>query len=66
MTYISSGCCLKARKLTSQSSSITLEFSVSYNLKVISVIHYLFGCKGKPNPYPCWDTAFTSKRAVTF
>ena len=39
LTYLMGGCSLKERKLTSQSPSITVEFSVQYNLKITSVIH---------------------------
>ena len=38
LTYITSGCRLEERKLTSQSPSITVEFSVQHDLKITSVI----------------------------
>ena len=38
LTYIPGGCWLEELKLTSQSPSITVEFSVQYNLKIILVI----------------------------
>ena len=34
LTYITGGCLLEERKLTLQSPSITVEFSVQYNLKI--------------------------------
>ena len=40
LTYITGGCRLEERKLTSQSPSITVEFSVQYNLKI--TLSYLF------------------------
>ena len=42
LTYITGGCSLEERKLTSQSPSITVEFSVQYNLKIASVIYYYY------------------------
>ena len=40
--YVTGGYQLEERKLTSQSPSITVEFSVQYNLKIISVIYYCY------------------------
>ena len=41
VTYFPGGCSLEERKLTWQSPSITVEFSVQYNLIITSVI-YIF------------------------
>ena len=41
LTYITGGCWLDERKLTSQFPSISVEYSVQYNLKISSAI-YLF------------------------
>ena len=42
LQYVAGGCWLEKRKLTSQSPSITVRFSVQYNLKITSVILFLF------------------------
>ena len=42
LTYVTDDCSLKERKLTSQSPSIVAKFSVQYNLKITSVIYYLY------------------------
>ena len=48
LAYVAGGCWLEERKLTSQSPSITVEFSVQYNLKknsVISLCLFITSCQ---------------------
>ena len=39
MTYLPSGCCPEERKLTSQSPSISVKFSIQYRLIITFVIY---------------------------
>ena len=48
LTYIPGGCSLEERNLTWQSPSITVEFSVQYNLKTTPVIIIIIIIKFQP------------------